>query len=286
MNPVTFNEPFEALLKTPGLEWSHGAALSEAIKSPLLMWHDDQKEDVPQSIITSVARDEWGFAKSLFPCFRAGVLMGAAGDDQIRIRMVAWSKAGELAIYVKLDQWISDDWNKTPDSRYALRWMRDEVIMLGGVDDAGVRRGCILLRKTGERVLDRPDWAMKVNMNLTIGFYSRLALAFANPHFHVCSKSPPAGKVPRSVEWRKARQHYVLLHKSHEANRKESVGKRVIAGGENPVRAAHSRRAHYRVLRSPKFKHKHGQRVWVASAWVGPREWTDHSGQIYKIVDR
>lgn len=107
---------------------------------------------------------------------------------------------------------------------------------------------------------------------------------FINPHLHLCKVSPktPQGK---SVIWQKAREHYVLIHKSHVANRKESIGKKIINDGPTIDRMAHSRRAHFRLLKSPKFKHKQGQKIWIKSIWVGPKEWTDRSGQIYRIVE-
>ena len=113
----------------------------------------------------------------------------------------------------------------------------------------------------------------------------KLCMDFCNPHLYLCKKHPPipAGK---SVLWQKAREHYVLLHKTHAANKRESVGKKMIEDGPLVDRIAHSRRAHYRLLRSPKFRHKQGQRIWVQSAWVGPKEWTDRAGQIYRIVER
>ena len=108
---------------------------------------------------------------------------------------------------------------------------------------------------------------------------------FNNPSLYLCKRLPSSPK-GRSVEWQKAREHYVLIHKSHSANRKISAGIGPIHDGSTIDRVAHARRAHSRLLSSPRYKAKRGQRIWVQSAWVGPKEWSDHSGQIYKIVDR
>lgn len=45
----------------------------------------------------------------------------------------------------------------------------------------------------------------------------------------------------------------------------------------------HRRRGHYKTLRSERFKHKRGERVWVRPAWVGPREWV-LGGTTYRVV--
>ena len=121
--------------------------------------------------------------------------------------------------------------------------------------------------------------------NLFGEWMQKLAIDFTNPNLYLCKKLSrmPSGK---SIQWVKAREHYVLLHKNHSANRREAPKLGVISDTGNNQRIAHSRRAHYRLLSSPRFKAKQGQKVWIRSAWVGPKEWTDHSGQIYKIVDR
>lgn len=134
------------------------------------------------------------------------------------------------------------------------------------------------VRAKGEEVTDYLTGVMRHSVKA-------ICFDFTNPHLFLCKKSPtpPQGK---TVNWQKQREHFVFLHKSHTANRKESIGRKVIEDGATVDRAAHSRRAHSRLLSSPKFKHKQGQRVWVKSTWCGPKEWTDRSGQIYKIVEK
>ena len=87
----------------------------------------------------------------------------------------------------------------------------------------------------------------------------------------------------KSVTWTGCRTHFVVIHKSHPANKPELfAGASVIEDEGYTNRQAHSRRAHFRVLRSPRFRHKTGQRIWVKSAWIGPREWQQASS-IYRI---
>lgn len=103
-----------------------------------------------------------------------------------------------------------------------------------------------------------------------------------NPHLHLATVRPD--KQGKSVEWMRQRTHFVFIHKSHQANQVGFLGKADIS--EKQIqRMAHSRRAHFRVLRHPKYKNKIGQIIHVRSCWVGPKEWQGNSGQIYRIVD-
>lgn len=88
----------------------------------------------------------------------------------------------------------------------------------------------------------------------------------------------------KTVAWLKARTHYVLIHKSHPANAKNSPTDDVQVGPGYVLRQAHSRRAHVRILKSARYRNRIGQRILVRSCWVGPKEWGD-GVSIYKIVD-
>lgn len=91
-------------------------------------------------------------------------------------------------------------------------------------------------------------------------------------------------KQGKSVEWIKARTHYVLIHKAHPANQKEiQAGAKVKEDEKSIKRQAHSRRAHVRILRSPRFKNKVGQTIRVKACWVGPDEWKQF-GSIYRMA--
>lgn len=103
-----------------------------------------------------------------------------------------------------------------------------------------------------------------------------------SPANFTASVSP--SKQGKSVEWVKSRSHYVILHRGHPANRKEvGHGTNIKDCAKAIVRQAHSRRAHARVLRSPRFKNKVGQIIYVKASWVGPEEWKQ-SGSIYRVI--
>lgn len=90
----------------------------------------------------------------------------------------------------------------------------------------------------------------------------------------------------RSVEWVRARTHYVILNHAHPANQKEVKPRGDFSVPSVSIkRQAHSRRAHNKVLRHPYFKNKIGQTIRVKAAWVGPSEW-EQEGSIYKMVKR
>lgn len=102
-----------------------------------------------------------------------------------------------------------------------------------------------------------------------------------SPSSFVASVTPD--KQGKSIEWTKARTHYVVLHKAHPANRQGvAKGSSVVLDASRITRQAHTRRAHARVLRSPRFRHKLGQTIMVRSCWVGPDEWKQ-SGSIYQL---
>lgn len=113
-----------------------------------------------------------------------------------------------------------------------------------------------------------------------LGFIYEVSL----PSNFVASVTPD--KKGKSVEWVKARTHYVILHKAHPANSKDvSSGSTVTRSDESIKRQAHTRRAHARILRSPRFRNKVGLTIYVKATWVGPSEWKE-SGSIYRMVSR
>ncbi len=103
-----------------------------------------------------------------------------------------------------------------------------------------------------------------------------------SPANHIAAVYPK--KQGKSVQWLNSRLHYVLLHRSHPANSATVAEGQVVATDDHYLkRTAHTRRAHARVLRSPRFKNKIGQTIFIRSCWVGPKEW-EQSGSIYKLV--
>lgn len=91
----------------------------------------------------------------------------------------------------------------------------------------------------------------------------------------------PPRQPGRSVEWRLARTHWVVLNR-HQAQR--CMTERRGPTDEEIVRAAHWRRAHLRRLKSERFKPElRGKLVPVKKAWVGPLEWEGLDGKVYKV---
>ena len=92
------------------------------------------------------------------------------------------------------------------------------------------------------------------------------------------SKSKCGGK---SVEWRLAREHYLIVGKKEAVQCREGQ----CAPTEAQIaRGAHYRKSYYRLLRSPVFRHKRGQKVRVKDTWVGPEEWIGLDGKCYKVI--
>lgn len=105
---------------------------------------------------------------------------------------------------------------------------------------------------------------------------------YGSPQNFVVSVAPD--KKGKSVEWLQPRTHYVLLNRNHPANNKTvQKGANISPGDEYIKKRAHSRRAHARILRSPRFKNKVGQTIRVKACWVGPDEWKQF-GTIYRMA--
>jgi len=103
----------------------------------------------------------------------------------------------------------------------------------------------------------------------------------SSPSNFIASVSPD--KMGKSIEWMKTRTHYVILHKAHPANNRDvKTGSSVAPNSTTLKRQAHSRRAHARILRSPRFRHKVGQTIRVKACWIGPDEWKQF-GSIYRM---
>lgn len=94
-------------------------------------------------------------------------------------------------------------------------------------------------------------------------------------------KVNPKPDQTKSVQWRQAREHYLVLRRQQVIKLRESKG---TITDEDIVRAAHWRRAHLRRLSSNKFVNKRGLLVPVKQAWIGPTEWQGNDGKIYTVV--
>lgn len=115
------------------------------------------------------------------------------------------------------------------------------------------------------------------------GVIMRACYEYLAPYNFAAVVSPD--RPNKSVEWLRAREHYTVIHRKHPANNSNFVSGARIETEHGLSRLAHSRRAHTRLLQSAKYKNKRGQRVFIKATWVGPREWSDTAGQIYRIAD-
>lgn len=105
--------------------------------------------------------------------------------------------------------------------------------------------------------------------------------------FDMYSKSSSIIKVSpntpgKSVIWRKAREHYLVLQNSQAKQLQKTKRPHTDA---DLVRSAHRRRAHLRRLSSDKFTSKRGLLVPVKESWVGPQEWIGTDNKIYTIIN-
>lgn len=136
------------------------------------------------------------------------------------------------------------------------------------------------------------------DLNLAMGMMDSIAgfiLDAMEPSNYIASVEP--NEPTRSVEWRKARTHYTLIHHGHPINRKPN-GKPVsfkIDLDEPLIRTAHDRRGYYKTLKHPRYRFALAEQrypnmppgtIKVKPCWVGPKEWRDEGGkQIYRILE-
>jgi hypothetical protein len=131
------------------------------------------------------------------------------------------------------------------------------------------------------RVFDRHEEFRRM-----ISYAETLSCVFLSSSHHPALVSPdPRG---RSVEWLAPRSHIVLIHRSCGINNaKFATGSKTETTAkysQSIKKISHARRAHFRILRSPRFIRKIGAKIFVKSTWVGPKEWEDATGQVYKII--
>jgi len=275
MNAVTFNDPFVSLLENTGAD-------RNILQCPLIEWNAS-RNIIPETEYNFMANND-GSLRLPFPNFRvAGRFEHGRADD---FRLLVFSCAvppSELFPSETLPQ-------HQQFIVAALAEKRGDLVVGCGISprlkDDYLDCHPWIFRGVGKPEHIEHDSELAKQISSTLRNDLLLVVAdFMNPHLYLCKRRPPLPQ-GKSILWQKAREHYVLLHKSHAANKREAIGKNTIQDGPLIDRAAHSRRAHWRLLRSPKFRHKQGQRICVKYAWIGPKEWTDRSGQIYRIVER
>lgn len=79
------------------------------------------------------------------------------------------------------------------------------------------------------------------------------------------------------------RRHFVLLHPLVAWKYGQPGARR---NDEHVSPRPHVRRAHWRVLRDERYAHDPSgspRRIWVKSAWIGPREWVSE-GTLYRVL--
>jgi hypothetical protein len=132
----------------------------------------------------------------------------------------------------------------------------------------------------GDLVCDVSEQVSKEFLSGPILWLAFFLLDVMTPRNAVVKISPdPKGK---SVEWVKAREHYLIIGKKQAMILRER--KTGPTDGEI-TRAAHWRIAHFRRLSSSKFTHKRGLLVPVKDTWVGPAEWIGLDGKSYKVMN-
>lgn len=150
-------------------------------------------------------------------------------------------------------------------------------------------------RHPGERA-NKLRRAFEEETSLHTSFVVHFAYQVAYPSHHIVEVIP--NKQGKSVEWLKARTHFVLLPTNviQESQRPGGISKKEQS--ELLMRCAHERRGHVRHLRADRYaKGPDGQvrqknpagfyaTVWIKDTWVGPKEWKSQDAQtIYKIRD-
>lgn len=248
--------------------------------SPLVKWEDLTTEQFAVADAPPGVRWPGGLPRLPFDVFRVGGLYTYGDGCQMRFRAwVAGIGEGEPQMIVVCQQ---IDAVRVPGEHWQN--MEDWFAVIGiAAASAETKRAHWSYEQVGVMTPLAREWledGTGMGWVLVGEWLFRLSLDFQNPSLHLC-RVLPRGSQGRSVEWVRAREHVVLVHKGHPANRRD-VGPGAVVG-EGLQRVAHCRRAHYRMLRSPRFVRKRGSAVWVRSTWVGPTEWRDHSGQIYQI---
>lgn len=124
---------------------------------------------------------------------------------------------------------------------------------------------------------------LRVKIENKIMSSSILFCDIVNHPRHFIAKVTPDNAKGRSVEWVQRKTKYIILGAEHGKLLRD--GKQTSFDG-TITRAMHWRRAHLRQLVSERYTTKRGQKIWVKSSWVGPEEWSDKTGNRYKIITK
>lgn len=268
MNHLTFNDALPKPWRDP--------LITEA---PLFLY---DFQILPEHLTDAMRdpKDEWMFFKYRlpFPYIRVGVTIdpttvgekiGREVPNLVKTSVKWWISQTDEEVNLlvcdcmKTAQWLMINFNKNKPDCFSRCFTEDlREILPSDVGEAG--------RK-----------AMQGMLSFHLLMLETFMTEIYAPMNVVAKVSPD--KQGKSVVWTKAREHYVILNRSHPANRKEVAPEATVRVSDKDVkRCAHTRRAHLRILRSPRFKNKRGQVINVRSSWVGPEKWRS-AGSIYQL---
>jgi hypothetical protein len=300
MNVVTFNQPFEAMVRSicasKWKEWSVSPLFDHALNvdKSIDQWDAlirDGTEQIPvppfpmfrlalnieykqdtdpvEFFVRATAELEWEIfvrPKGFFQ--RMGRSRGVEGLMMARI-LVDFNVGGKIKLYVwdmRRTRWLDPTSEKDIKiASYNLDGREENIPITNLQDDHDA-----LLKQASQ-------WA---------GCVATFMLDASSPQNHVATVHP--NQEHRSVEWKRSRTHYTLISHGHPANRKEVASGESVSVDRNEeiTRMAHNRRAHWRTYKHERYRFARGSRRLVRATWVGPKEWKDQGGrQIYKILD-
>lgn len=257
------------------LEIISSSQLHEALQSPVFWWHGGKQhaltekeiQFLEENIFTKDAEGVYYPTHTPYRSFRIAY-------SDIPVYEQWWINSTD-ALCLRKDDRYSDGrvqmfslhhWPRATRKVKVFFWVNGKRM------DDDHRAGHFKLKASDEQLGEFANSPME-----WLGFFLLSVMLPSNVVLKVTPKTE--GK---SVEWRMAREHYLVLNRQQATKCRER--------GKGPtdheiVRAAHWRRAHLRRLVSEKFSHKRGQLVAVKQAWVGPAEWLGLDGKTYKVVN-
>jgi len=305
VNAVTFNEKIiQMCMGRKAADEKIEGVFPKWKTSPLFLYSEPSNEAETTAIVTArmCPNNHDILDHTPFPVFRLDITVGEHEKPQYgkyKAKAVVGNFADGLGVFARIDELLETDFTLNhqelmdkamPIWLFIHKALMAERTRPGFVDftcDPELMFGLSGRWLTEEEIERRNLW--KACNTYICGLMKSVAafLVSANsPNNHIVSVHP--AQEGRSVEWVKARTHYTLISHGHPANdAKVTSGTRVaVDRNAELTRMAHNRRAHQRILRSPRFRYARGKTIWVKATWVGPKEWRDQGGrQIYRILE-
>jgi hypothetical protein len=285
MNVIRFNEPLlEATTRWP--PGNMDAYLADEWEISPLFEHRMAEESERDMVRAAYGNDL--FTATPFETFRLSASETSdSHNGTYRARYVVSRADGKLNILAIVDDLFDPE--VRPDSFFG----RKPMFLLLDIQSEDLQKGEYGYKNMGFGVAGQ--W-LKVTESVRpmlnemitglVDVFGGFLVSAMAPTTHIATVEPAQNG--KSVAWVRQRTHYTLITHGHPANRREvQSGQRVAGDAKGELhRMAHNRRAHYRILSSDRFRFAKGSRVFVRSAWVGPKEWKDEGGrQIYRILD-